>query len=119
MGWRNEKSTTQQIELLAVAIVLAQRPSRRSPVLPGMDRRLPATVVQHMRRTVRQQDDVSTHQLSCRSRLWILDNGAALDDHMVRDFVCRGLAPDNTPRSTVGTADLKLTGYGDDLQEMA
>ncbi len=53
MRRRDEKSTTQQIELLALAIVLAQHPSGRPPVLPGMDRSLPATVVQYMRRTMR------------------------------------------------------------------
>lgn len=119
MGWCDEKSTTQQIELFALAIVLAQHPSRNPPVLPGTDRCLPTTVVQHMRRTVRQQHDISTHQLSRCSRLRILDNGAALDYDVIRDFVCRSLAPGNAPRRTIGTADLELTGYSDDLQEMA
>ena len=63
MGWRDEKPSTQQIQLLALAIVLAQHPSGRAPTLSRVpDRRLPATVVQHMRRTVRQQHDISAHQ---------------------------------------------------------
>jgi hypothetical protein len=72
-----------------------------------------------MRRTVRQHHDISAHQLSRRSRSRVLNSGAALDDDLVRDFVCRGLAPNNMPRSTIRAADLELTGYGDDLQEVA
>src|ERR1051325_10613728 len=85
----------------------------------GTDRCLPTTVVQHMRCTVRQQHDISAHQLPCCFRLRILENGAALDDDVVGNFVRRSLTPDNAPRCTVGAADLEVTGNGNDLQEMA
>lgn len=82
------------------------------------DWRLAAAVVQHMRRTVREQHDIPASKLLHRSRIRVLENGPALDDDMVGDLVGRGLRPDKTPWCAVGAADLELAGHGDDLQEM-
>ncbi|GLQ53313.1 hypothetical protein GCM10010862_05710 [Devosia nitrariae] len=119
MRWCNEKSSTQQIELLALAIVLAKHPSGGGPTFVSTDWRSATTVVQNMRCTVWQQNDISTQQLLRCSRLRILDNGSALDYHVVGNLVLRSLAPGNSPRGTVGAAELELTRNGDDLEEMA
>ncbi len=119
MGRSDEKSPAQHVQMLTLAIILAEHPSCGTLAIVGKPRRMSAAIVQHVRRPVRQQHDISAHQFPGRPGLRILNNGPALEHDVVGNLVRRGLGPGHTPWRTVGAADLQLASDGDYLQEMA
>ncbi|MNY69540.1 hypothetical protein D3C86_2074900 [compost metagenome] len=49
MGRSDEKSSAQQVQMLALAIILAEHPSCRTLAIVGKPWRMSATIVQHVR----------------------------------------------------------------------
>ncbi len=105
--------------MIALAVILAEHPSCRTLAIVGKTRRMSAAIVQNVRRPVRQQHDISSHQLHGRLGLRILDNRPALEHDVVGNLVRCGLGPGHTPWLAVDATDLQPASDGDHLQELA